>query len=65
MRVFITSVMLALGIAACGSSGGGSQPAGGASAAPQATNAPQPANATSTPSPRKTDMADDPYGSGY
>jgi hypothetical protein len=63
MRLFIASLVLALGVAACGSYGGGSQPAGGG--APQATTVPQPANATSTPSPRKTDMGDDPYGYGY
>jgi hypothetical protein len=66
MRVFFASVVLALAIVACGTSGGGAEPAGGgASAAPQATTVPQPANATSTPSPRKTDMGDDPYGYGY
>jgi len=65
MRLFIVAVVLALGTAACGSYGGGSQPAGGASAAPRATAEPQPANATNKPNPSKGDMGDDPYGYGY
>ena len=65
MRLFIASVVVALGIIACGSYGGGSQPAGGgASAAPRMTAEPQPANATNRPAPSTGDM-DDPYGYGY
>lgn len=66
MRLLVTSVVIALGIAACGSYGGGSQPAGGgATAAPQTTTPGQPANATNKPIPSKGDMGDDPYGYGY
>lgn len=69
----IFAACVALAIAACGTSGGGAQPAGGGTQpgggaivtpAPQATAQVKPADATQAPSPSKA-MDDDPYGYGY
>jgi hypothetical protein len=64
VRRIIAASFLALALAACGSSGGGSQGAGGVTAAPRATGQAIPTDAAKTPGPSKTDM-DDPYGYGY